>query len=60
MICVSFDGGLQTITQNGRHLGVRVGDIVFDNLHPGGLSYEEWLRDFDAPAGVEVHSTTDF
>jgi len=59
MVCISLSG-MQSITRNGRHLGVRVGDAVFDNLHPGGVPYEEWLRDFEAPAGVAVHSTTDF
>lgn len=59
MVCISFDGK-QSITQNGRHLGVRVGDVVFDNLHPHGLPYDEWLGDFDAPAGVLIHSHTDF
>jgi Papain fold toxin 2 len=60
MVCISFEEGRRSITQNGRHLGVRVGDLVFDNLHPLGLLYEAWLRDFDAPAGIEVHSTVDF
>ncbi len=59
MICVSFDVQ-QSITQNGRHLGVQVGDIVFDNLHPNGLPYEKWLQDFNAPFGLVVHSQTDF
>ena len=60
MVCISLDGGRQSITQNGRHVGVRVGDDVFDNLHPGGVPYEEWLGDFDAPAGLAVHAIADF
>ena len=46
MVCLSFDGGWASITQNGRHLGVRVGDEVFDNLHANGMDYEAWLKDF--------------
>jgi hypothetical protein len=60
MVCLSYDGGRTTITQNGRHLGVRVGDVVFDNLHPAGLPFEQWLRDFDGIGGVEVYSTSAF
>jgi hypothetical protein len=60
MICLSLDGGLATITQNGRHLGIRVGNTVFDNLHPDGLPFDSWLRDFDAIGGVLVHAVIDF
>lgn len=60
MICVSYDGGQTTITQNGRHIGIRVGDIVVDNLHPNGMPFEQWIKDFDAIGGVIVHSVVDF
>ena len=52
MICLSYDAGQATITNNGRHVGVRVQGVVFDNLHPGGMPYDEWVRDFDAVGGV--------
>lgn len=54
MACLSYDGGRTSITLNGRHLGIRVGGLVFDNLHPNGVGYDEWLKDFDAPLGVVV------
>ena len=60
MICVSYDGGQATITQNGRHVGIRVGDIVVDNLHPQGMPFDQWIKDFDAIGGVVVHTVTDF
>jgi hypothetical protein len=60
LVCLSFECGLTPITQNGRHLGVRVGDLVFDNLHPDGMLYDEWLQDFDARTGVKIHSVTEF
>ena len=61
MVCISFDGGWASITQNGRHLGVRVGDEAFDNLHSNGMDYEAWLKDFVAGVGVKVsYQTTDF
>jgi Papain fold toxin 2 len=60
MICLSYDGGQSTITQNGRHVGVRVGDVVFDNLHPDGMPFDQWLKDCDALGGVQVVSTVDF
>jgi hypothetical protein len=60
IVCLSYDGGRATITQNGRHVGIRVGDTAFDNLHPDGMPYDDRLKDFDACAGVEVSGTTDF
>ncbi len=60
MVCLSYDGGQATITQNGRHVGVRVGNVVFDNLHSDGVPYDEWLKDFDAIGGVVVHSIVEF
>jgi hypothetical protein len=60
MVCLSYDGGQATITQNGRHVGIRVGDTAFDNLHADGMPFEQWLKDFDAIGGVEVHSASDF
>jgi hypothetical protein len=60
MICFGYDGGKTTITQNGRHVGVRAGDLVFDNLHLKGMPLDEWLKDFDAIGGIVVESTVDF
>jgi hypothetical protein len=60
MICISHDGGRQSITQNGRHVGIRVNETAFDNLHPQGMSYGAWLADFDAPLGIGIESVTPF
>ncbi len=60
MVCLSYDGGQTTITQNGRHEGIRVGDIVFDNLHPNGMPFDQWIGDFDAIGGEVVRCTIDF
>ncbi len=60
MVCLGYDGGRSTITNNGRHVGIRVGNTVFDNLHPAGFPFDRWLSDFDAIGGVEVHAVTDF
>ncbi len=60
MICISYDGGQTTITQNGRHAAIRVGDFVVDNLHPNGVPFDQWIKDFDAIGGVVIHSIIDF
>ena len=60
MICLSYDGGQATICQNGRHLGIRVGEAVFDNLHPQGLAFDRWLQDFDALGGVVIYRIEEF
>ena len=60
MVCLSYDGGQTPITENGRHVGVRVAERVVDNLHPAGVPFDDWLADFDAPGGVVVRRTEDF
>ncbi len=60
MICISYDGGQTTITHNGRHVAIRIGDTIVDNLHSNGMSFDQWIKDFDAIGGVVVHSTIDF
>lgn len=60
MICLSYDKGQSSITQNGRHLGVQVGDMMFDNLHPQGMPRDDWIRDFRAFPGVVVYRVDSF
>ncbi|HEV3142306.1 MAG TPA: papain fold toxin domain-containing protein [Gemmataceae bacterium] len=60
MVCFSYKGGLAAITKTGWHMGIRVQDMMFDNLHPDGMPYEQWLKDFDAPGGIEILSDTPF
>jgi hypothetical protein len=48
------------ISRNGRHVGVRVGHMVFDKLRPEGMPFDRWIADFDALGGVRVPSITDF
>jgi hypothetical protein len=60
IVCLSYDGGAATITQNGRHVAVRIGAVVVDNLHPGGVPFDAWLRDFDAIGGITVRVTAAF
>lgn len=57
---VSGTLGYQVIATNGRHVGVRVGDTVYDNIHKAGIPYADWLKDFDAIGGVRVKMTTPF
>jgi hypothetical protein len=60
MVCLSYQGGQTTITETGRHVGIRVGDLVFDNLHRDGMRYDDWLQDFDAPEGMIVTVVSEF
>jgi hypothetical protein len=60
IVCLSYQGGRTTITETGRHVGVRVGDIVFDNLHTQGMRYDDWVEDFDAAEGLTVDVVSDF
>ncbi|MBK7706052.1 MAG: hypothetical protein IPN69_23340 [Acidobacteria bacterium] len=49
-------GGAESISTNGIHRAVRVGDMVFDNIHKEGISYAEWVKDFHSqdPLIVDV------
>ncbi len=58
--CNSLPASAPAISRNGRHLGVRVGNLVFDNWHPNGIAYDLWLLDFDAVGGISVFSVTSF
>jgi hypothetical protein len=39
------------ISVNRIHLGIRIGDIVFDNIHHAGVPAIEWPRRFMSPVG---------
>jgi hypothetical protein len=42
------------ISQTGHHVGVRVGDLVFDNLHPGGVPAAAWAGGFLVGTGAPL------
>ena len=43
----------ELISQNNRHEAISVildgEEIIFDNLHPTGISRQDWLANFDSP-----------
>ena len=39
------------ISNNGRHFAVKVGDFIYDNVHPGGLHMDAWAADLTARGG---------
>ena len=41
------------ISQTGEHVGVRVGDMVYDNLNQTGVPYAKWIESFMA-TGVKT------
>jgi hypothetical protein len=49
----SYSAGT-VIADNGEHQAVRVGDMVYDYLHPNGISYANWVKDFMSPQGVSI------
>jgi hypothetical protein len=40
----------ESITLNGKHYGVEVRGLVFDNLSKEGLTREDWIKDFHCPS----------
>lgn len=46
-----------TISSNSKHVGIKVNDIIFDNLHPNGINYSDWLYDigyYDTPYMFDI------
>ena len=39
-----------SITDNGKHYGVEVLGMVFDNISSEGMTREEWIKDFHCPS----------
>jgi hypothetical protein len=52
------------ISKNGVHVGVRIGDIIVDNIHPDGVPADKWpdqfIAEYDAPLEHESRSTREF
>lgn len=46
-----WDGGRNTISQNGVHYGIEVRGKIFDTLSTTGLSREDWIEDFYCAIG---------
>jgi hypothetical protein len=55
--------GIQ-ITRNRTHVGIRIGDRIFDNLHHTGVAVSEWEDRFmtltGAPLEIESRPVSDF
>lgn len=51
------DAAGMNISENGRHRAILVDGKVYDNIHPNGISYEDWFNDLHAPGGFEVQRT---
>ena len=45
-------GEIDNISQTGYHEGVLINGVVFDNLNPEGIPYEEWIKKFAFPRTV--------
>ncbi len=46
-----------SISENGKHRGVLVNGIVYDNIHREGVPEDMWIKDFDAPGGIKMNKT---
>jgi hypothetical protein len=43
---ISLTSDNETISESGRHYGVLLHHKIFDNLHPEGIEYDNWLNQF--------------
>ncbi|MGE8525344.1 papain fold toxin domain-containing protein [Chryseobacterium rhizosphaerae] len=42
----------RTITTNGDHVGIKVGNMVIDNLYTKGIKYSKWLKDLEVGSPI--------
>jgi hypothetical protein len=49
-----------SISSNGIHMGVMYKGTVFCNIHPAGLPFEQWYKDFIGPSGYGIPIYFDF
>ncbi|WP_131724453.1 papain fold toxin domain-containing protein [Chryseobacterium indologenes] len=50
----------RTITETGEHVGVKVGNTMYDNLYPQGIEYSKWLMDLEVGSPVLPPTITPF
>lgn len=56
---MEIKGITQSITVNGKHYGVEVLGLVFDNLSATGMTLEDWRNDFHCPSEEFIIETLD-
>lgn len=44
----------KVISEDGTHRAVRIGDTVFDNHNPNGLSFDDWVNDLNTVYGFDI------
>ena len=45
------------ISENGKHYAIKIGEVVYDNLNPNGVDYNNWLSDLgisDLPSMFDI------
>jgi|ERR1051326_2868281 hypothetical protein len=52
-ICLTDDPN-HAISTNGKHYGVEVEGVVYDNFHPKGLKRASWEEAYDADVDLKV------
>ena len=40
------------ISTNGAHVGVKVGNMVYDNLYPQGIKFTDWMMDLQVGSPI--------
>lgn len=42
----------KNISENGFHTAILFNNKVYDNIHIKGISYQNWIKDFEMYAGI--------
>ena len=42
------------VSKSGVHLGIRIGDLIFDNIHHEGVPAAEWSNRFSSVTGASL------
>jgi hypothetical protein len=49
--------GWDHVSETGQHIGVRIGGVMYDNHHHGGVEKEKWVRLFVDERGQPLNVT---
>ena len=44
-----YSDTFKEISTDGIHQAIKVDNVVYDNLRPNGISYDNWIKDLGGP-----------
>ena len=51
------DKANECISTNGKHVGIQIDNMVYDNMNPNGIPYNEWINDLGGEKFFNIFKT---